>query len=372
MKNLRIALFIVGALALMAAGVLINGNQINPASNISIWNLAATYGVTGSTGTFTGALSALSGAFSGSVTASSGTFTATGGTQYSIQTSSGILINAGSINAPYHIGNGSLLTGIIAQIWNGGTVSNTSTFQSSVTVQGNFGAPTINSSSTYSGTGTITNAWSWLSGSAINVGSGSAFTLQAGSTGTLTGKASVIPPSTGLVNNWEIMVASADVVNVSTLTFTGLQSSTTYKITADGYMGATASYWAVAFNNTYNGVYNFSSDAPGITQANGTGTYGAPLYCDSGPTKATAGSPLRSDYLFGYYGGQVSLVSGGVFGCRSGDALCEPCRISVHTNSGFAGLTSITIQARSDYLSSAVANTAFSGHFEIWQRVTHP
>lgn len=184
MKNLRIALLTLGALALMAAGVLINGNQINPASNISIWNLAATYGVTGSTGTFTGALSALSGAFSGGVTASSGTFTATGTGQYSVQASSSILVQNGTVNAPYFIGNGSLLTGIVAQIWSGGTVANTSTFQSSVTVQGNFGAPTINSSSTYSGTGTITNAWSWLSGSSITMGSGSAFNLQAGSTAT--------------------------------------------------------------------------------------------------------------------------------------------------------------------------------------------
>lgn len=50
MKNLRIALLTLGALALMAAGVLINGNQINPQSGINISTMTVT-GATGITAT---------------------------------------------------------------------------------------------------------------------------------------------------------------------------------------------------------------------------------------------------------------------------------------------------------------------------------
>lgn len=51
--------------------------------------VAATYGVTGATAQFSGALAA------GNITASSGTFTATGNSQFSIEASSGMRINAG-------------------------------------------------------------------------------------------------------------------------------------------------------------------------------------------------------------------------------------------------------------------------------------
>ena len=54
--------------------------------------------------------------FTASLTASSGTFTANGEVQYSIETSSGIKVSAGSlaaVEAPYFIGNGTLLTGVL-------------------------------------------------------------------------------------------------------------------------------------------------------------------------------------------------------------------------------------------------------------------
>jgi hypothetical protein len=44
--------------------------------------------------------------------ASSGTFTTWGPTQYSLETTSGILVNNGIINAPYYVGDGSLLVNV--------------------------------------------------------------------------------------------------------------------------------------------------------------------------------------------------------------------------------------------------------------------
>ncbi|MDO8630768.1 MAG: hypothetical protein Q7R41_09760, partial [Phycisphaerales bacterium] len=49
---------------------------------------------------------------SGGIRSSSGTFTATGATQYSVETSSGILVGAGGVTAPFFVGDGSALTGI--------------------------------------------------------------------------------------------------------------------------------------------------------------------------------------------------------------------------------------------------------------------
>ncbi|MCG2726043.1 MAG: hypothetical protein L6420_07285 [Elusimicrobia bacterium] len=48
-----------------------------------------------------------------SLTASSGTFKTWGANQYSLETTSGILVNTGIINAPYFVGDGSLLSNVL-------------------------------------------------------------------------------------------------------------------------------------------------------------------------------------------------------------------------------------------------------------------
>ncbi|MEK7721735.1 MAG: hypothetical protein AAB359_05035, partial [Elusimicrobiota bacterium] len=65
--------------------------------------LLVTYGINAGTITLTGG-----------ITASSGTFTQTGGTLYSLQTSSGINVLAGTVSAPFFAGNGAALSNVTA------------------------------------------------------------------------------------------------------------------------------------------------------------------------------------------------------------------------------------------------------------------
>lgn len=165
-------------------------------------NLAVPDGITASTGAFAGlvtvgtmtattGVNAASGTFTNGVTASSGTFLATGGNQYSLVTSSGILLLAGTLDvqaaggvtADYGIVAGSVTAagGVTAA---SGTFTNGVTMSSATlsTIGGFGGGVTMNSTFTILAS-TFSVGWA-TTGSSFTVAGGSAtiaYGLTAGS-----------------------------------------------------------------------------------------------------------------------------------------------------------------------------------------------
>lgn len=106
MRNLLLTvLAFSSSFASAAVGPLINGNQINPQTAISI----ASMSVTGAGGLDV----------TGPITGSSGSFTATGNTQYSVVTSSGINVLLGGVYAAFF----KATTGFFGNLW-GNVVGN--------------------------------------------------------------------------------------------------------------------------------------------------------------------------------------------------------------------------------------------------------
>ncbi|MEK7721003.1 MAG: hypothetical protein AAB359_01285, partial [Elusimicrobiota bacterium] len=90
------------------------------ASVLGEQGLLVTYGINAGTITLTGG-----------ITASSGTFTQSGGTLYSLQTSSGINVLAGTVSAPFFAGNGAGITSLTATQVGLGNVTNVAQLPSS-------------------------------------------------------------------------------------------------------------------------------------------------------------------------------------------------------------------------------------------------
>lgn len=151
-----------------AAGVQINGNQINPASSITISSLTATN---------------------------------VGGSTYSIRSSSGINVLAGVVNAPAFIGNGSQLTGIIATVLPSSvaytTTPNVFTASQSITAAGGLNVTYGITAGSVTASGAIT--------AASFIGDGSA----------LTGISTI---STATTNTWSAPQYFSSSVNISSPT----------------------------------------------------------------------------------------------------------------------------------------------------------
>ena len=105
--------FMVGgaALSVQAGSAAVNSGAYLARFTVG-GGIIATSSITAQGNLYAPSLFATSATISQGLTSSTGTFTATGWTQYSLQTSSGIKVNGGLVDAPFYVGDGSQLTGV--------------------------------------------------------------------------------------------------------------------------------------------------------------------------------------------------------------------------------------------------------------------
>ena len=299
---------------------------------------------------FGGGIVASSGAFFGGVTAASGTFTASGNNQASIVTSSGIIVNAGGVTAPYFSGTlygnvagtagnvaaGSVTPGIfgsgvlvpaanivggiastntvnyfpLVQLFRGGVVASSGSFFGGVTAaSGTFTASGNNQASIVASSGIVVSAGGvtapYFSGTLYGSVSGGAGSVAAGSvTPGIFGGGVLVPPanvmggiaSTNTANTFPLAQAFPGGVIVSSGSFT------------DGITAASAT-----LTGSGNNQYSLAAASGIIVSAGGVTApyFSGMLY---GNVSGNAGSVSAVDVTTGTFGGGVLIPPANIVG----------------------------------------------------------
>jgi hypothetical protein len=188
-------------------------------AHISSAGLAVTYGLSAGTATLTGGIHA-----------ASGTFVAAGDAQFSLETASGVKINAGGVTAPFFAGNGAALTGVTASDASkvakaGDFMTGQLTTDSTVTVKGD--AFSV-------GTTTFTVAYG-------NVGIRVASPTSALEvSGTIAVSSSI--PNTTTTINWAQGNLQHTALNCQAFTFTNMRDGGAYNLVVKGTTAGTCSF----------------------------------------------------------------------------------------------------------------------------------
>ena len=216
------------------------------------------------------------------------------------------------------------------------------------------------------GTLTVTGVFSGT----VTMTSGSGINFAAGSTLTVSHNGAGVNPS-----NVEIMVSSVDVVGVDTVTFSGLISSTSYRLVIDAAPTA-ANFLGVVLNGV-NAVGDYAfSGAYYNTGAGSTGLAGTSSFVPINyPSYSECASPGESAQVtIRYENGGVIPVTVMTSGATSnncaqvqywsGGASISPA------NLGSGNLTSVSVVCKTTLNNTTPC--ALTGHVELWQGITHP
>lgn len=262
----------------------------------------------------------------------------------------------------------------------GGIIALPTTFQSSVTFNGSPLDAVFNYETDFQGVNEFGGTATFFNTVTLDYGNTLFATIN--STGTFYGPVVFQGPVTlsGAVvqpgGNVEVMVSSVDFVSASTVTFSNLASSVTYRIVGVVQMGGTSGTLAMIFNGLQSN-YRFASGgtyeaATGIHSSAFCGAFVSPDNGGGNEMQANSGLEFSQDLLTTNQG--TALIAWTFNGAGAvGTATGTPDNWS-----GFAtvpsgtGLNSFSIIARSSNCQTAAyTSLTFSGHLELWQGASH-